>query len=215
MTVSKIFESIQGEGAWLGVPAIFVRFHGCNLACDFCDENKHEFGQEVSVNNLVNELVRRMERTGWRHIVLTGGEPLIQPGIAEVVEKLLNYDPLEILQIETNGTTGLRFEHPYHYKAWASCSPKEVNEWKIHDELYRYIKELKYVVTEKLTAENIYDVIKDFRHEHYVNIWLQPMWLPATQNRVDLNSLVKAIKMTKEDNTFRLGFQAHKYWNIE
>ena len=73
MKINEIFYSLQGEGHWTGTPAIFIRFAGCNLRCDFCDTN-HESGEEYDTEELIKEL----SQYPAKRVILTGGEPGLQ-----------------------------------------------------------------------------------------------------------------------------------------
>jgi organic radical activating enzyme len=97
--IAEIFESIQGEGIYLGKKQIFVRFYGCNLACKFCDTKPDKF-TEYSPRQLFEKLAGYPR--DYHSIAFTGGEPLLQKGFLKEVLKLtrkagmLNY-------LETNG----------------------------------------------------------------------------------------------------------------
>jgi 7-carboxy-7-deazaguanine synthase len=83
MQVSEIFFSIQGEGKLAGVPSVFIRTSGCNLRCTWCDTPYTSWspeGDEVSIAAIVS----RVEKYNCRHVVVTGGEPLIAKGIGEL-----------------------------------------------------------------------------------------------------------------------------------
>lgn len=87
MRVSELFHSIQGEGKLLGVPSAFVRASGCNLRCTWCDTSYaswHPEGDEMPVE----AIVERVTAYGARHVVLTGGEPLIMPDIEPLATAL-------------------------------------------------------------------------------------------------------------------------------
>lgn len=87
MKISELFYSIQGEGKLVGVPSVFVRASGCNLRCWWCDTPYASWepeGEELAVA----EIVARVAAFGARHVVLTGGEPLIMPDIAELCDAL-------------------------------------------------------------------------------------------------------------------------------
>src|SRR3982751_1925485 len=78
MKISELFYSIQGEGKLVGVPSVFVRASGCNLRCSWCDTPYASWepeGEELGVA----EIVARAGVFNARHVVLTGGEPLIMP----------------------------------------------------------------------------------------------------------------------------------------
>ena len=68
--INEIFYSLQGEGFYVGTPAVFVRFSGCNLRCPFCD-TAHEEGEWLTEDDVVAAVVAYPAR----HVVLTGGEP--------------------------------------------------------------------------------------------------------------------------------------------
>ena len=100
MKVNEIFLSIQGESLSAGFPTIFVRFTGCNLRCSFCDTvYSYDAGTEMSVQLIYNEI----DKLHYKRVCLTGGEPLLQKDIPELIEKLHDY----IVSIETNGSVDL------------------------------------------------------------------------------------------------------------
>ncbi|MBF0484636.1 MAG: 7-carboxy-7-deazaguanine synthase QueE [Candidatus Omnitrophica bacterium] len=78
--ISEIFRSVQGEGKYLGVDQIFVRFSGCNLSCDWCDTPSAQDPTayaEMSSEEILSILVQ-MGAGNCHSISLTGGEPLLQ-----------------------------------------------------------------------------------------------------------------------------------------
>ncbi len=83
MKIAEIFHSIQGEGKLTGVPSIFVRASGCNLRCVWCDTPYASWKPEGE-NVAVDEIVRRAKEFGSRHVVLTGGEPMIMADVGEL-----------------------------------------------------------------------------------------------------------------------------------
>ena len=87
MKVAEIFGSIQGEGLLTGVPSVFVRTSGCNLRCWFCDSDYtswHPEGENLSVDAILD----RLAPFPASHAVVTGGEPMIAPGIEELTQGL-------------------------------------------------------------------------------------------------------------------------------
>lgn len=109
--VNEIFYSLQGEGFHTGVPAVFLRFSGCNLKCPFCD-TLHADGREMDAD----EIVRLISSYPSRHVVITGGEPAMQLDAA-LVDRL--HENGWFVQVETNGTLPL----PGNVD-WVTCSPK-------------------------------------------------------------------------------------------
>jgi 7-carboxy-7-deazaguanine synthase len=87
LKIAEIFYSVQGEGTLVGVPSVFVRTSGCNLRCSWCDTPYTSWnpeGEELSIEAI---LERAGEYKAARHVVVTGGEPMIAHGIVELSER--------------------------------------------------------------------------------------------------------------------------------
>ena len=87
MKIAELFHSIQGEGKLVGVPSVFVRASGCNLRCTFCDTPYASWepeGEDVAVDRIVGQVLAYK----CRHVVLTGGEPMILPDVVELCAAL-------------------------------------------------------------------------------------------------------------------------------
>jgi 7-carboxy-7-deazaguanine synthase len=83
MRIAEIFHSVQGEGELTGVPSVFVRTSGCNLRCRWCDTPFASWdpeGEEMTVD----EILAAVAEFPARHVVLTGGEPMVARGIREL-----------------------------------------------------------------------------------------------------------------------------------
>ena len=101
MKISEIFYSIQGEGILAGVPSVFLRTSGCNLRCTWCDTPYTSWkpvGDDIPLETILADVRGR----GSRHVVVTGGEPMIQQDIVQLTQRLKDLD-LHIT-IETAGT---------------------------------------------------------------------------------------------------------------
>lgn len=101
MRIAEIFYSIQGEGQLTGVPSVFVRSSGCNLRCRWCDTPYTSWrpeGEEWTPARIEDEVCRHPAR----HVVLTGGEPMIMHELPALAARL-RARGLH-LTIETNGT---------------------------------------------------------------------------------------------------------------
>ncbi|MDP9170212.1 MAG: 7-carboxy-7-deazaguanine synthase QueE [Acidobacteriota bacterium] len=102
MKIAEIFYSVQGEGSLVGVPSLFVRTSGCNLRCSWCDTPYASWdpeGQDWSAEAILAEAARYPAAS---HVVLTGGEPMIMPGIEELSQRFR--DRGMHITIETAGT---------------------------------------------------------------------------------------------------------------
>src|SRR5687768_3452828 len=100
LRIAEIFESIQGEGIWLGTPSTFVRVSGCNLRCVWCDTPYASWipeGPTMSIDELLEKV-----RPTISHVVLTGGEPMLFDPIEELARRLKERG--HIITIETAGT---------------------------------------------------------------------------------------------------------------
>ena len=98
MRISETFFSVQGEGPQLGMPAWFIRTSGCDLECSFCDSKYAKDGNEMTIKDIMDKL----NTNNCRNVILTGGEPLFQPEIEDLVKELTHQ--AKKIYIETNGT---------------------------------------------------------------------------------------------------------------
>lgn len=99
MKINNIFKSIQGEGEYVGYPAIFIRTSGCTRACTWCDTKYHEEGKIISAKDLIYEInLRSIEK---EIVVWTGGEPLLQfDSIRKIIQEI---NITHYHHLETNG----------------------------------------------------------------------------------------------------------------
>jgi len=117
--IAEIFYSIQGEGKLTGMPSVFIRTSGCNLRCVWCDSPYTSWkpeGEDVSINEILNQV----SKYKCRHVVLTGGEPLISVDVEELTQRLRATG--NHLTIETAATVWREVECDL-----ASISPKLAN----------------------------------------------------------------------------------------
>lgn len=87
MKIAELFYSLQGEGSLVGVPSVFIRTSGCNLRCSWCDTPYTSWqpeGAELSLARILDEVRAHPAR----HVVVTGGEPMIAPDIIPLTEQL-------------------------------------------------------------------------------------------------------------------------------
>ena len=169
MLVAEIFYSIQGEGELTGVPSVFVRTAGCNLRCAWCD-TPYASWQPEGTPRTVDEIVAEVTKHPAEHVVLTGGEPMVAPGIADLAGELkLLGRHVTIETAATVAPSGIACD-------LASLSPKLLNSepdslkhaaWRRKHEALRWRPEvvrawldaypwqLKFVVTQPADVEEI------------------------------------------------------------
>jgi 7-carboxy-7-deazaguanine synthase len=104
MKISEIFHSLQGEGILAGVPSVFIRTSGCNLRCTWCDTPYTSWNPE-GVEMPVAEITGAVLKFGARHIVVTGGEPMLTVEVVELTQALKTAGAGDAhITIETAGT---------------------------------------------------------------------------------------------------------------
>src|SRR3954447_1293967 len=119
LKIAELFYSIQGEGGLVGVPSVFVRTSGCNLRCSWCDTPYTSWkpeGEDWPLDRILDAVLAHPAR----HVVVTGGEPMIAPAMVELTQRL-RAAGLHIT-IETAGTV----YHPVECDLM-SISPKLAN----------------------------------------------------------------------------------------
>ncbi|MDE6487586.1 MAG: 7-carboxy-7-deazaguanine synthase QueE [Muribaculaceae bacterium] len=177
--VNEIFYSLQGEGFYTGTPAVFLRFSGCNRRCAFCDTDFAAY-TEMSAE----EIVAKVSEFPARHIVVTGGEPLMQ--LDDRLVRALKTAGFYI-QVETNGSlaapTGVD---------WVTCSPKAA-PWGIDR-----IDELK-IVYEGQDVERIAELLPAPR------LLLQP----CSGRNTD-----EVVRYILDHPRWRLSLQTHKLIDV-
>lgn len=101
MRIAEIFQSIQGEGFLTGTESVFVRTSGCNLRCWYCD-TPYASWQPEGEDCPVEEIVSRVRQFELRHVVLTGGEPMLYAELIPLAAELAGL--AKHITIETAGT---------------------------------------------------------------------------------------------------------------
>ena len=174
MKIAEIFFSIQGEGELTGVPSVFVRTSGCNLRCRWCD-TKYASWKPEGENVTINDLLDKVCSYPARHVVISGGEPMIAKGIKEFTNLLKESG--KHITIETAGTVspnGIQCDLASLSPKLSDSTPKEgeINkEWIDRHESKRldygilsewvnsYNFQLKFVVSKEEEIKEIQNVI--------------------------------------------------------
>jgi len=142
LKVHSIFHTIQGEGPEAGTPALFVRFAGCNLRCYFCDTDFAE-GEVYSPADLARRVASLLPTHQQHRIVLTGGEPMLQPLAPFVKELTSHYGQRNTIDIETAGTVWSDGLQAYWKEIKIVCSPKTP---RIHPLVVEHARAWKYII---------------------------------------------------------------------
>lgn len=103
LKVNEIFYSIQGESSFAGLPCVFIRLTGCNLRCTYCDTR---YAYEQGRNMPLRAVVDWVQSYRCPLVEVTGGEPLIQEDVPELVCRLVDLGFTVLL--ETNGSQDIR-----------------------------------------------------------------------------------------------------------
>ena len=203
--VSEYFYSIQGEGLTVGVPAVFLRLQGCNLDCGskggtwVCDtEAVWKRGSKFSVSELYEFLMTNFKDAFDKgaHLVVTGGEPLLQqPSIESLIK---NFDHKPYIEIDTNGTIEPIDQLKDLVNQW-NVSPKLANSGEPHGkriniDALNWFREqrnsiFKFVVS---SSSDIDELEKEFKWLHFLPI-RQKFLMPAADNRMDLHGYYEKI----------------------
>ena len=110
LRINEVFHSIQGESTWAGCPCVFIRLTGCHLRCRYCD-TEYAFREGGWRTN--PDLVAEAVAFGTPLVEITGGEPLLQPRVHELVRELC--DRGRTVLIETSGACDI-----------APCDPRSI-----------------------------------------------------------------------------------------
>ena len=218
--INEMFQTLQGEGYFTGVPAIFVRLQGCPVGCSWCD-TKHTWEKEADREvDMQRIMVKTVESDAWataseqqlldifsqqgytaRHVVITGGEPAIYDlfPLTSQLEQA-GYS----CQIETSGTHEVRCSP----NTWVTVSPK-VNMRGGYDVLSQALlraDEIKHPVGRVRDIEALDELLETLSDEKPRIIALQPISQKDDATRLCIETCIA--------RNWRLSMQTHKYLNI-
>lgn len=209
LDVQQIFPTVQGEGPLAGMPAVFVRLGGCNLACSFCDTEFEDF-KPMAIGDIVQQVRQLAASNNYPQatqlVVITGGEPLRQP-IAPFCELLLaeGYQ----VQIETNGT----IFRPLPQGVQIICSPKNSagkGYAPIRDDLLQRLNALKFVVSAH--DEAYMDIAEVGQSRYGTPVYVQAMD-EYDESRNEAN--VRYVTEMAASKGYKISSQIHKVINVE
>lgn len=218
--VNEVFETIQGEGVFTGVPAVFIRLQFCPVGCAWCDTKQTWEALPQNERPLTQIIVKQEESPTWchssaqelialyqeqgysaRHIVITGGEPCIY----DLVPLTQAFEAIGCqCQIETSGT----FEVRASENTWVTVSPKIAMKGKLPvlpSALLR-ANEIKHPVGTEKDIAQLDDLLKQVVIPSSTVIALQPISQKPRATQLCIDTCIM--------RNWRLSIQTHKYLNI-
>ncbi len=189
--IVDIFYSIQGEGSFSGSACVFIRVHGCNLDCHFCDEDLHKGEYE---NFTYKQILQKISSYASKQVVITGGEPSLYDinGFIDALHSESYY-----VAVETNG---YMLEH-IKSADWITYSPKDWNS--LHVEGF---SEYKFIIDKSSSIQKIVTIKSD------KPIYIQPQ---NHKEKVNIANTEFCVELVKKYPHLKLSVQLHKYLGVE
>lgn len=207
LTVNEIFYSIQGESTFAGLPCVFVRLTYCNLRCVWCDtEYAFYEGREMSLEEILDEV----SRYPCKLVEVTGGEPLAQNGVHQLMTMLCNRGYTVLL--ETSGSISIAGVDPrvriiMDIKCPGSGMEKR-NLWENIEHL-RPTDEVKFVVANRGDFDWAVDVVGKYHLEKRCTVLFSPVF-------GEVQPVELAQWLLESGMSARMQLQLHKFiWEPE
>lgn len=207
--VVEKFVSINGEGRLSGQLAVFIRLKGCNLDCSYCDTrwaNEYDAPYELMTKE---DIYNYIKSTKVKNITLTGGEPLIQEGIIDLLSFLCKDEDL-LIEIETNGSVDLKKFCEIKKNRPKFTMDYKLNSSNMEDKMildnFKYLTKddiVKFVV-ESADIEKCRYIIDKYDLVEKTNVYISPVF-----GKVDMNDIVEYMK-NNNMNGVTLQVQLHK-----
>lgn len=203
MYISEIFYSIQGEGPQIGHPAIFLRLSGCHLRCTWCD-SKFTWPLKSANNLSIKGIYRKISGFPAKHLVITGGEPLIQQkelrGFLEFLRQKGNY----FVEMETSGSIKSNLGKLIDQY---NCSPKLTNSGNSPYRLQKFPDKKTYYKFVVNKQKDISEIKKFIQKNHLCKEKI--ILMPQGIKKKELSAkMVWLAKICKKEN-FRLSPRLH------
>jgi 7-carboxy-7-deazaguanine synthase len=202
MRISEIYPSIHGESQYVGLPCTIVRTTGCDLRCAYCDTT-YAFvgGREMTLD----EIVAEVKRFGLPFVLLTGGEPMLQPEIAGLARRLL--DSVFKVAIETSGAHALDTLPAEVYRILDVKTPSSGEShrmlWPAFEGL-RPCDAVKFVLSDEADYRWSVDQVTRLGLAGRTEVLFSPV-----HGRLDARELVRWV--VRDRLPVRVNLQVHKY----
>lgn len=213
--VVEIFKSINGEGKKSGQLTIFVRFQKCNLCCAYCD-TKWAIKEDAPYILMTDEeIYNTIIDSGVKNVTLTGGEPLIQYEIEDLLLRLAKNKELNV-EIETNGSISIeklvKIENGPSFTMDYKLPASQMEEYMFLDN-FKYLRgndTIKFVAMNINDLERVKEIVNNYKLIGKCNIYLSPVF-----GEIDLKEMVEFMKKNNM-NGVTLQLQIHKIiWDPE
>jgi 7-carboxy-7-deazaguanine synthase len=202
MRITEIYQSIQGESSYAGLPCVFVRTTGCDLRCRWCDS---EFTFTGGTTMSLEAIIREVETYDCRLVELTGGEPLLQKEIHELARRLADLG--HTVLIETGGHRDISQLDPRVIRIMDLKCPDsgecEKNLWSNLEHL-RPSDEVKFVIASRRDYEWTLQTIRQHDLEGRVGLLLSTVFGAVKPEQVVDWMLADKLRA-------RFQLQLHKY----
>ena len=207
MKINETFVSIQGESTNVGRPCLFIRTTGCNLRCTYCDtEYAFYGGRDMSVE----ELLEIVKKSGVKLVEITGGEPLLQEELPELVDTLLELK-YEVL-VETSGSINIDKVDPRAVRVMdLKCPSSGMESKNDYSNIQRLTNkdEVKFVIGDREDYDWTLEIIQQYDLDKKVAVLLSPVFDV-------LEPVTLAEWILHDKKNVRLQLQMHKYiWGPE
>jgi len=206
-SMSETFESIVGESTLSGFPALFVRFAGCNLRCAWCDT---AYAYEPAYFFSHRELYEKVMASRQEFVLFTGGEPLLQPGLPDLINEIVSGCGKKVI-LETNGSVGIE---NVNSKAHISmdCKPPSSGEHRkclfSNFQILKRTDDVKFVVEDRNDYEYSRRIIDAYDLEKRVNVVFQ-----TVHGKLNAGRLAEWI--VEDARPVRLNIQLHKHIGVK
>ncbi len=206
LRLTEIFYSIQGESSYAGKPCTFVRLSRCNLRCTWCDTTySFKGGDKVEID----EIIDRVDKIGCNLVEITGGEPLLQPAVHDLMTKLLDQG-YEVI-IETSGSMDIAPIDPRVGIIMDLKAPGSGEVAKNRYENIAHLKptdELKIVIADRTDYDWARAAITEHNLQDRCHVILSPVHGQMSSNQL-------ANWILEDKLRVRLGLQLHKFLEVE
>lgn len=191
-------QTLQGEGKFAGTVVDFIRLQGCPVGCPFCDTGYADGGHNTPrTKRDIDSLVAEVKSP---RVVISGGEPLIQPLLPDLVYALQRQ--LKLVHVETSGA----FWQPLQ-GCWITLSPKQhiSPKYPVDERFWSRANEIKLVISDGSEID-FYRTHLDFAQ---CPIYLQPEWTDRDR------TIPLVVNLLQQHPSYRLSLQLHKLLGIQ